>query len=63
MRATIDSEACSGHGLCYSMAPEVFVDDEDGFGQVRHAGEVADADQDAARTGVANCPERAISLS
>lgn len=62
MRAVIDERTCVGHGLCYTMAPQVYEDDEDGFGMARRAGEVPAEDEDAARTGAANCPERAISL-
>ena len=28
MRATIDSAKCMGHGMCYSLAPNVFTDDD-----------------------------------
>lgn len=63
MRASIDHALCAGHGLCYSNAPDVFTDDDDGYGQVLHDGEVAVDQQDAARRGAANCPERAITLT
>lgn len=63
MNAAIDSTVCAGHGLCYTMAPQVYEDDDDGYGRVRNDGRVAAGDEDAARTGAANCPERAITLS
>ena len=63
MRASIDSSVCAGHGLCYTYAPEVFADDPNGYGEVRHGGQVPDDQQDAARRGAANCPERAITLT
>ena len=32
MKIRIDEELCSGHGRCYSLAPEVFsARDDDGF--------------------------------
>ncbi len=34
MRATIDSAKCMGHGMCYSLAPNVFADDDQGYGHV-----------------------------
>ena len=34
MRATIDSAKCMGHGMCYSLAPNVFTDDDQGYGHV-----------------------------
>ena len=29
MRVVIDTERCTGHGRCYSLAPAVFTDDDD----------------------------------
>jgi ferredoxin len=58
----IDSERCQGHGRCYDLAPDLFGDDDEGFGQVLGDGVVpADRERDA-RLAVANCPERAIDL-
>jgi len=58
----IDSERCQGHGRCYDLAPDLFGDDDEGFGQVLGDGVVpADRVRDA-RLAVANCPERAIDL-
>jgi ferredoxin len=63
MKASINSTACVGHGLCYTTAPEVYEDDEDGFGRVRHNGQVPPGKEDAARTGAGNCPERAVTVT
>jgi ferredoxin len=52
-----------GHGMCYSLAPNVFADDDEGYGQVIGDGEVAPARADEARNGAANCPEGAISVT
>jgi ferredoxin len=58
----IDSERCQGHGRCYDLAPDLFGDDDEGFGQVLGDGVVpADRERDA-RLAAANCPERAIDL-
>jgi ferredoxin len=44
-------------------APAVFVDDEQGHGQViAEGGLVVPGDEDVARQGADNCPERAITL-
>lgn len=63
MRITIDETLCSGHGRCYSLAPDVFSPDEDGFslhrGQVI---EVAPANEESARAGINACPEGAIKI-
>ena len=59
VRIVLDEAACTGHGRCYSLAPDVFDADEQGHCLVRN--EVVEGDLVAqARTGVANCPERAL---
>jgi ferredoxin len=62
MRITIDPDRCNGHGRCYSLAPTLFGDDEDGRGVVIVT-DVADEHLAAARTAIANCPEQAIALT
>jgi ferredoxin len=52
-----------GHGMCYSLAPNVFEDDDEGYGHVIGDGEVSQAHAEEARSGVANCPEGAISVT
>ena len=62
MKISIDPDRCNGHGRCYSLAPALFGDDDDGRGTVN----VDDVDDDqlaAARTAIANCPEQAIALT
>jgi ferredoxin len=62
MEAHINSKMCTGHGLCYMTAPTVFVDDEEGYGQILSDGVVAPEYERDAENGAANCPERAITL-
>jgi ferredoxin len=62
VRLQIDSGACQGHGRCYDLAPDLFGDDEEGFGQVLGDGVVSPDQEREARLAVANCPERAIEL-
>jgi ferredoxin len=45
------------------LAPEVYVDDDEGYGHVIGDGTVADEEEQAARSGAANCPEQAIAVS
>jgi ferredoxin len=59
----IDPGLCQGHGRCYDLAPELFGDDEEGYGQVLGDGTVPDGGEKDARLAVANCPERAISMT
>jgi ferredoxin len=59
----IDSAVCQGHGRCYDLAPDLFGDDDEGFGQVLGDGIVPPGKEQEARLAVANCPERAITLA
>ncbi|MFF3573986.1 ferredoxin [Nocardia jiangxiensis] len=63
MKVTIDHTVCTGHGMCYGNAPEVFADDEQGYGQVIAEGEVPDRLTESARQGALGCPERAIIIA
>jgi ferredoxin len=58
----IDTDRCQGHGRCYDLAPDLFGDDDEGFGQVLGDGTVTPDTEREARLAVANCPERAIEL-
>ena len=62
MRVQIDSGRCQGHGRCYDLVPQLFGEDEDGYGQVLGDGRVSPEVEHDAELAVANCPESAISL-
>jgi ferredoxin len=62
MRVRIDPERCQGHGRCYDLAPDLFAEDEDGYGTVTGDGRVPPDRGDDAALAVANCPEQAIAL-
>ena len=62
MKLQINAELCQGHGRCYDLAPDLFGDDEEGFGQVLGDGIVAPGSDREARLAVMNCPEQAIEL-
>lgn len=62
MKVHIDSDRCQGHGRCYDLAPELFTEDDEGYGQVAGDGTVTAGKENAARLAVANCPEQAIEL-
>jgi len=61
MRVEIDCDACTGHGRCYDLAPNVFAEDERGYGQVRDSVLRPKLMQEV-RSAILNCPERAIRL-
>lgn len=62
MRVRIDPERCQGHGRCYDLAPDLFGEDDEGYGTVLTDRPVPPAQQHDARLAVTNCPERAIEL-
>jgi ferredoxin len=61
-RVSVDSDLCTGHGRCYTLAPDVFDADDLGHSIVI-VDEVSGELEEHAATGVQNCPESAITLS
>ena len=61
-RVQISSERCQGHGRCYDLAPDLFGEDDEGYGKVLGDGVVPPGQERDARLAAANCPERAIDL-
>jgi ferredoxin len=62
MKIVIDQAACSGNGRCYSLVPELFTDDERGYGKVVGDGTITEEQREAAERAVRACPEDAISI-
>ena len=62
MKVRINSQLCQGHGRCYDLAPSLFGDDDEGYGQVLGDGIVPPGKEQDGRLAVANCPERAVEL-
>jgi len=68
VRLTVDTDACTGHGRCYALAPDVFAPDEFGHcelvaGATDAAGVVTPGLEDQARLGAESCPELAITVA
>jgi ferredoxin len=63
VKVQIDPERCQGHGRCYDIAPGLFGDDEEGYGQVLGDGTVAPDQERQARLAEFNCPEHAIEVT
>ena len=63
MKVQINPELCQGHGRCYDLAPDLFGDDEEGYGTVLGDGTVPPGSEHDARVAALNCPEHAISLT
>jgi ferredoxin len=62
VKAQINSSLCQGHGRCYDLAPALFGEDDEGYGQVLGDGTVRPDQEQDARLVVANCPEYAVQL-
>jgi AcrR family transcriptional regulator/ferredoxin len=62
VKLQIDTGRCQGHGRCYDLAPALFGEDGEGYGQVLGDGTVPPGKEQDARLAAANCPERAISV-
>jgi ferredoxin len=62
VRIRIDSGRCQGHGRCYDLAPDLFGEDDEGYGSVLGDGIVPAGREPDARRAEANCPERAIEV-
>jgi ferredoxin len=61
MRIEVDPEACTGHGRCYTLAPDVYEPDDDGYCATRSL-DVPAGLEEQATIGAKNCPERAITI-
>ena len=63
MKVQINHDLCQGHGRCYDLAPQLFGDDDEGYGQVLGDGAVPPQAEHDARLAVLNCPEHAVELT
>ncbi len=61
-RVSVDADRCTGHGRCYSLAPDVFDADEIGHSKLI-VEEVCGELKQQASLAAQNCPENAITLS
>ena len=59
MRIEVAGDACTGHGRCYSLAPDLFEADDDGYCATRSL-EVPPGKEAEAQLAVDSCPEGAI---
>jgi ferredoxin len=62
VKIQIDPQRCQGHGRCYDLAPGLFTEDPEGYGQVLSDGSVPPEAEPDAHRATANCPEQAIEL-
>ena len=63
MRISVDEHLCSGQGRCYSLSPELFTADDEGFCEQRGTElDVPPGLEEQAELGVRSCPEGAIAV-
>jgi ferredoxin len=59
---SVDPGLCTGHGRCYTLAPDVYDADDVGHSVVL-VDEVSGEIEEHAAIGEKNCPESAITLT
>ncbi|TMS49638.1 ferredoxin [Mycobacterium sp. DBP42] len=60
MKIKLDRTLCDGFGLCAKHAPEYFPLDDWGYAVLKGDGDIPEADQDAVRRALLDCPVHAI---
>lgn len=61
MKVRVDKDKCTGHARCAVFGPDIYELDDNGYCAIDVL-EVPPGLEDQARAGVANCPERAITI-
>jgi ferredoxin len=62
VRVEVDLDKCTGHGICESIAEDVFEVQDDGIVLIRDS-ERPEGDRDRMRQAVTQCPAAALSLT
>jgi ferredoxin len=62
MRVEVDLDKCTGHGICESIADDVFEVADDGI-VVIHENERPETDRDRMAQAVTQCPVAALRLT
>lgn len=61
MRIEVDMGKCTGHGICETIAEDVFEVDDDGSVRI-HGAHRPDADRARMQQAVTQCPAAALAL-
>ena len=61
MRVEVDLDRCTGHGICESIAEDVFEVQDDGTVRI-NGDEQPDSDRDRMQQAVTQCPAAALRL-
>lgn len=63
MKVKVYGDRCTGHGRCWTVAPDTFHPDDEGFNDKLDAVvEVAAGQEDVARDAALSCPENALEV-
>jgi ferredoxin len=62
MKIKYDRNLCCGHNRCYSLAPEIWDVDDEGYAILRIEGAIPTELEEKAQLTADNCPEFAISI-
>jgi ferredoxin len=64
VKITVDAELCTGHGRCYTVAPDLLEYDDEGFVSIKgQTIDVPPGQESSARDAALSCPEGAITTS
>jgi ferredoxin len=61
-RIVIDTEKCTGNGMCFQIASDLFGEDDRAYGVVKGDGTFTDGLLGDAENAVMACPEGAIAV-
>jgi ferredoxin len=61
MKINVDTDRCTGHGVCESLAPEIFEVGDDGIVHLLTV-ELSEDQRPSLESAVAECPTQALSL-
>jgi ferredoxin len=61
MRIEVDLGKCTGHGICESIAEDVFEVDDDGSVRI-HGDQRPESDRERMQQAVTQCPAAALSM-
>lgn len=61
MRIEVDLDKCTGHGICESIAEDVFEVTDDGFAVI-HGAQRPESDRERMQQAVTQCPAAALRL-
>ena len=62
MRVEVDLDKCTGHGICESIADDVFEVQDDGTVRIRDNAQ-PESDRDRMQQAVTQCPAAALRLT